>query len=271
MTRTINDFSRPEMREICNEYVNSRDGSVRTRLCQKYDITSNVFYAILRKSVIESVVSDDIVNKMSIRAAQNTSRHGGIGAYCNTLKAYAKYIEQRKEFEFSPVDKIFYVIEYANSQMSSDSFIAKYCIERELFNRTITSAIVEGLVNDTVVNALEYKAMQFNDPIAVHNHFDTLRTRRNDYKFFSGGRKACGNKSTSKNKGLKNKKKIKLDKMQQLEFDEMEKEFYAPKQPPPETQQLEFVKAEKESYNIPSESDEYEASIKSSYMKKTDD
>ena len=249
MSRTIKDFSRREMKVICEEYANSEWKISGTQFCEKYDVTSSVFYAILKKSVIESIVSDDVVKKMSIRAAQNTTRYGGQGAYINTMNAYDKYIEQRKTFEFSPRDKIFYVIEYANSQMNSHEFMDKYCIERKLFERTMASAIVECLVNDDVVNILEYKAMQFNNSSVSKNFFEQLRTRRSEYKFSHIGCKGESSKSTSKSRGLKNKKKIKLKKMQHLEFIEKEKKFYG----------------------IPDEMDEYEASIANSYLKKDDD
>lgn len=241
MKRTIKEFSRKQIKWIAEEYartVNMKSGAYYCELC---DISESTFHNILKKAIIESVVSEEMGWKIARKSAENTSRHGGRPAYIRTMNAYKKYFEQRRLFEFPRDMKIFYATEYANSSMNSLEFMMEHCMEKRLFDKTLENAIVQGLVNDDVVDILEQKAIDFNDSYSTRTLYKGLREKREKYENLPPGMKKTKHKSGEKQSisSKRSKKNSELMKMRHREF----------------------VQSEMEYYGIPDEMDDYRRSI----------
>lgn len=228
MKRTIKDFSRKQIKRIAEDYARTENMKSGAHYCELCDVSESTFHNILKKAIVESVVSEETGRRIARKSAENTSRHGGKPAYIRTMNAYEKYFEQRKSFEFPRDKKIFYATEYANSSMNSLEFRMEHCIEKRLFDNTLESAIVQGLVNDDIVNILEQKAIEFNDSCSTRTLYRTLREKRQKYENLPSNMKKAKPKSGGKQSisSKRSKKNSELMKMRHREFVQTEMEYY---------------------------------------------
>lgn len=227
------DVPRGEIYKIALQYADSEDVISATYFCEEYDITESVFRGIIARAVIESVVTEEYAKRISEKAGRNAERHGGAGAQLRSVKYHQYLMNRRKSFQFSKAKKIEIVTQYANSEGYIDlhifSAINAICIP--LLNRTIQSAIVDGLVSDEIIELLKRKALQRNDSSRVEKFFEQLIEER------------TAKKRKKKNKKVISEKKQSTDSCKNM--------------------QLQFVLETMDDYGIPSEMCEYAIHYKS--------
>lgn len=176
----LKDFSRQKIKCIAEEYANTELEFSASYFCEHYNMTRGVFYALLRKAIIESIVSKECANKIAEKSAKNAEAHGGKGGRIRVEKAHEEYLFERVVFEFTKNDRRFYALDYADSYMNVNEFCKHHCIaDRELFDRTLTSAIVDGLVSDAIVNKLREKSVKLHAQKA-EDFYDELAAKREE-------------------------------------------------------------------------------------------
>lgn len=241
MRSAVKDFSRNQMKYISEAYAESGLEMSGSYFCETYEVTPSVFYAILKKSIIESVVSEEIGWKIAKKSAENTRLHGGTGAYSTTMRTYERYFDLRKEFEFPKSKRIQYAKEYAESPLPFNLYAKQNCISRKLLERTLNSAIVDNLIDDDTVRKLEAKAKSNNKSEFSFSFWERLWSSREKNKQWQ--------KRTVKKKSNRKQEPA-------APCDRVKRKLQNAK----EMQRI-FCEAEKEYYGIPDEMSEYEESI----------
>lgn len=177
---TAKSFSRRDVKNIAVEYASSPAEISGSYFQKTYGFSEAVFYGILKRAVVESIVDDKVVESIKEKSIHNSQEKGGIGGGIRSLYKYQRLIEERKKFEFTIKEKKKLVTEYANAPKYVDlrMFCLANCIGQELFSRTIKSAILNNIVSDEIVDMLEEKALQHNDADEVKKVYFILRAER---------------------------------------------------------------------------------------------
>lgn len=155
--RGMRDFSRRMIKVIAEDYANSSVYHAGTHFCEKYNITSSVFYEVLKKAIRESIVSERVGKRIAEKAAQNSGHHGGKGGSILTMRAYERCFEERKEFEFSKTDVKKYALEFVNSGSLIGEFCAQHVFDHEMLWKIFMRAIEEDIVSDIELERLRYR------------------------------------------------------------------------------------------------------------------
>lgn len=77
MLKTVKDFSREQIHGIAWRYATSGFELSHRYYEGEYEISQSTFYNLLKKAVIENVVSDEIVEKMAKKSASNSLYSAG--------------------------------------------------------------------------------------------------------------------------------------------------------------------------------------------------
>lgn len=180
MGRNAKDFSRCDVKNIALEYASSEDEVSASYFCETYNITEGVFYSIIKRAVVESVVDDETAHIIAKKASRNSASRGGEGGRIRSVYKHERLMSMRKKFEFTIKEKIWYATQYAKSPSYVDAktFMVQHSMTRALFDRTIRSAIVDGYVDDTVACELRGKALQHNKRERVESFFEALFAER---------------------------------------------------------------------------------------------
>lgn len=180
MGRNAKDFSRYDVKNIALEYASSEDEVSASYFCETYNITEGVFYSIIKRAVVESIVNEETAHVIAKKASRNSAARGGEGGRIRSVYKHERLMRERKKFEFTIKEKIWYATQYAKSPSYVDvkTFIVQHSMTRELFDRTVRSAIVDGHVSDIVARELFGKALQHNKEERVRPFFDGLFAER---------------------------------------------------------------------------------------------
>ena len=180
MGRNAKDFSRCDVKNIALEYASSKDEVSASYFCEMYNITEGVFYSIIKRAVVESIVNDETARTIAKKASRNSGARGGEGGRIRSVYKHERLMHERSKFEFTIKEKIWYATQYAKSASYVDAktFMIQHSMTRALFDRTICSAIVDGYVSDIVAKELYGKALQHNREEKVRTFFEGLFAQR---------------------------------------------------------------------------------------------
>ena len=162
MKRKVKDFSRSEAKKIAIYYATSSDDLTASYYAMLYNTTSEDIYGILRRAVVESMVSDRVVELIASKSGRNSAERAKVVGQTKSYDKYQRLMERREKFQFSQEMREYYAIEYANSDaaMSFRVFSELHCMSRNLLQRTLISSIVDNIVSDEVVEKMKEKALQ---------------------------------------------------------------------------------------------------------------
>ena len=182
MKRKVKDFSRNEAKKIAIKYATMPDDFTASYFAMLYNTTSEDIYGILRRAVVESMVSDKVVGLIANKSGRNSAERARVVGQTKSYDKYQRLMERRATFQFSRDKREYYAIEYANSDSSINLsiFAELHCMSRGLLQRTLISAIVDNIVSDEVVEKLKEKALQSNPSWKVERFFKTLKRQRQE-------------------------------------------------------------------------------------------
>lgn len=188
MAITVKDFSRKQVHDIAKSYSTGKYSY--HNFMDEFGCSQNTFYSVINRAIVESVVSDSIMEAIEAVAVGNsackvddeTANEQLVisaihrGKHCNTRRRLkrASYVCTKKE-------AIFLIEYYLASNEPKAKFCKKFYITTKLFDRTLKHAIIYSWINLPVVNQLRQRAYLFNDPSKVDKLFDTcIELRKQD-------------------------------------------------------------------------------------------
>ena len=181
MTRKLKDFSREQIYKIASEYATSPNHITAYYFCRAYNIKEGVFYNILKKAVIESIVSIDYVGYMKEKSAYNAYHHAENDGMHLSENNYDFYLEKRRTFHFNNKLTKQYAENYAKSPLSLKEFAKVNYMSPKLLESTLQRAIEENLVKEDTVIVLRLKALKWNASDRVNPFFDKMLEKRKEY------------------------------------------------------------------------------------------
>lgn len=187
--RTVKDFSRKEIHGIAMLYS---DGLYTYHdFCDQYNASQNTFYSILSRAVVEWIVSDDVADRIKHVSAANSvlkveviSKNGkkASNAGQRGLQAWDKRFIKREHFQFPKSEAKKIAEDYAESPLPKYDFARESYMPVRLLSQTLKRAIIFNWVSDSLVEALESKALCYNDKEKVTKFFDSLWAIRKENK-----------------------------------------------------------------------------------------
>ena len=255
MKRKVKDFSRSEAKKIAINYATTSDDLTASYFAMLYNTTSEDIYGILRRAVVESMVSDRVVTLIANKSGRNSAEKAKVVGQTKSYDKYQRLMERRAKFQFTREKREYYAIEYANSDPSITLrvFAELHCMSRSLLQRTLVSAVVDNIVSDEVVEKLKEKALQGNPSWKVERFFKALKKQRRD---------------NIENKKARQKER-RMQRKMQYEEDEVRAMFDALMLNPGDDdkrRELEFIQMRIDAYGIPDEQSDQLASIESSKL-----
>lgn len=253
MKRKVKDFSRSEAKKIAIYYATSSDDLTASYYAMLYNTTAEDIYGILKRAVVESMVSDRVVELIASKSGRNSAERAKVVGQTKSYDKYRRLMERREKFQFSREMREYYAIEYANSDtaMNFRIFSEVHCMSRSLLERTLISAIVDNIVSDEVVEKLKEKALQHNPKDKVDRLFRALKKQRQD---------------NIANKKARQKER-RMQRKALYEEDEVRAMFEALMLNPDDEdkrRELEFIQMRIDAYGIPDEQSDQIASIENS-------
>ena len=223
--RSISELSRAQMKIIAENYASTSNEISGGIISRQYELSKGTLGRLLKKVVIEHIVTEEVAMKIAIKSAENAEVHGGVGAYTRVINAYHRYLKERRTFRFDRNTEAELVTEYANSTVSPIDFWQSHTMDRLLFKRTLVFAIIEGLVDDDTVALLKKKAKLYNPPEKIEEYFASLLLERDTMKARGGAKKISKQRckrptdtkkrrNRRKNQILKNQKEAEYEQMQ---------------------------------------------------------
>lgn len=183
MTKNVaRKFSRKKIWEIATQYANTKLEYSREFFSQEYCISYNTFYTLLEKAVIEGIVDDETVKKMSEKAGENSARKAGEGARKRSENHYNYLILKRKIYMLPKEETHNIVIKYSNSELSKKKFCEDNFITTKLFDRMMCKAIIENWVSDDTVEKLKNKSVENNNNEKTVKFWEQLLRFRSESK-----------------------------------------------------------------------------------------
>ncbi|MBQ9267586.1 MAG: hypothetical protein IJ217_04840 [Clostridia bacterium] len=173
---SVTGLSRKEIYSVAAEYAGTDEMLAERYFMRRYDMTSWVYRNILRKAVVESVVPDDIVERMAQKAQSNSAVNGGSGGAVRSKIYYGNLKLKRETFEFPKGERLSYVRIYLNSDDTLEEVGRRYYIQSNLLQRTFQSAITDSLISDEELKRLEVRFIEDPSPLAkvFQEHFDSM-------------------------------------------------------------------------------------------------
>lgn len=188
MAYTAKDFSREQIYDVAKAYSTGKYSY--HDFMNEFGCSQNTFYSVINRAIVESVVSDSIMEAIETVAVSNsackvddeTSNEQWVvriihrGRHCNTRRRLKRafYVCSKKE-------TIFLIEQYLASAEPKAKFCEKFYITTKLFDRSLKHAIIYSWINLTVVNQLRQRAYLFYDHSKVDKLFDTcIELRKQD-------------------------------------------------------------------------------------------
>ena len=253
MKRKVKDFSRSEAKNIAINYATTSDDLTASYFAMLYNTTSEDIYGILRRAVVESMVSDRVVSLIANKSGRNSAERAKVIGQTKSYDKYQRLMERRAKFQFSREKREYYAIEYANSDpaINLSVFANLHCMSRSLLQRTLVSAVVDNIVSDDVVDKLKEKALQHNQQVIVERFFRNLKKQRQE---------------NITNKKARQKER-RMQRKAQYEDDEVKAMIEALMLNPDDEdkrRELEFIQMRIDAYGIPDEQSDQLESIENS-------
>lgn len=158
--KKVRDFSRNEIKRIATEYANRDLMYSHTFFEREYEISKAVFYAIIEKAVVESIVDDKTAEKIKKKASQNSEIKIGKEAGIRTKKHQDNLKLKREAFRFPKKEATKIAREYSKSKLNKYDFCKQNQISVKLFDQALTDSIVNNWIDDTTVELLKKKALK---------------------------------------------------------------------------------------------------------------
>lgn len=175
-------------KKITEEYATSEAKFARSYYTKQYEISDSCYYKIIEYAIVTNLVNDLIVSKTMNKAINNQKAHS-INAGCSTRVKYSKMYTKRCEYiasSYSTEEIKQIAISYANTPgVSKNDLATSYGITRKVFELLLIRAIVENIVENNIVDAMEKRSKQNTtnqDTKEVDKFFEELREKRNRYK-----------------------------------------------------------------------------------------
>lgn len=168
---------------IATDYANPENGHLSKKtLAEDNEMTEKLLGEVLDYAVIESIVSEAVVDQMEKRAKFNQKRHSPDGKTATVEKHYAELRKKRVErqvFGFSD-DKIRRLAErFANEPgKSKEEFAIMYGISKKTIDILLKKAITESICDDETFLKIEERSIKKNKSPEVLLFFEQLRQRR---------------------------------------------------------------------------------------------
>lgn len=255
MKRKVKDFSRSEAKKIAIHYATTTDDLSASYFAMLYNTTSEDIYGVLRRAVVESMVSDRVVDLIAGKSGRNSAERAKVVGQTKSYDKYQRLRERRAKFQFSREMREYYAIEYANSDVaiSLRVFAELHCMSRTLLQRTLVSSIVDNVVSDEVVDKLKEKALQHNQKDKVERFFRMLKKQRQEN---IANKKARQKELRQQRKALYEEDEVKamIEALMLNPSDEDKR------------RELEFIQMRIDAYGIPDEQSDQLASIEQSKL-----
>jgi len=158
--KRLKDFSRKKIREIATEYANTELAYSYSYFEREYEISQATFYNILQKSIIESIVNDEIAKRIGEKLAANSEKKAGEPAAIRSKRHHEHLIMKRKTFKFSKVDAKKIALMYSKSNLDKKSFCNTHVIHYRLFDDALVRAIAENWIDDEAYGKIRSKALK---------------------------------------------------------------------------------------------------------------
>ena len=226
--RSISQLTRQQMKIIAENYASTSNEISGGIISKQYELSKGTLGRLLKKVVVEHIVTEEVATRIMIKSAENAEVHGGVGAYTRVINAYHRYLKERRTFRFDRNTEVELVTEYANSPVSPIDFWQSHTMDRLLFNRTLVFAVIESLVDDNTVELLKKKAKLYNPPEKIEEYFNSLILERETMKARGGAKKISKQrcKRPSDTKKRRNRRKNQMLKNQrEAEYEQMQIDF----------------------------------------------
>lgn len=175
-------------KKITEEYATSEAQFARSYYIKQYEISDACYYKIIEYAIVRNLVNDLIVTKAMNKAINNQKTHS-TNAGCSTKAKYSKMYTKRCKYiaDSYNVEEIKQMaIEYANTPgVSKTDLATSYGITRKVFELLLIRAIVEGIVEDNVVDAMEKRSKENTtnqETKEVEEFFKDLQEKRNKHQ-----------------------------------------------------------------------------------------
>lgn len=189
MSYTARDFSRSQIYSIAKSY--STGNYSYHDFMKEFGCSQKTFYAIINRAIVESIVSDKMMEAIEVVAifnstcklesetkdlelVQGVAYRGKRSAICRRVKRLS-YICPKKE-------AVLLIKQYINSPEPKIEFCKHFFITPKLFDRTLKHSITHGWITLETVELLRQKAYLFNDTAKVDKLFNELLDLRKQYK-----------------------------------------------------------------------------------------
>lgn len=181
--KRLKDFSRKKIREIATEYATTSLAYNHSYFEKEYEISEATFYNILQKSIVESIVNDEIAKCIGEKAQANSNQKAGEYAKIRTKRHHEHLIMKRKTFKFSKNYAKKIAIMYSKSNLDKKSFCNANVIHARLFDDALVRAVVENWIDDGTYEKIKAKAFKNHSSSSkAYELFQKLDKIRNNHK-----------------------------------------------------------------------------------------
>lgn len=160
MKRTAKDFSRKMICEIATAYANTKVQYSYRYFCEEYQISKSVFYKLLERAIVENIVGDATVERMSRKAAFNSAGKAGTGGAIRSNVHYRNLLSRRRTYTLEKEEAISWTEKYANDILDKKTFCMKNHITVRLLDTTILRAVMYNWVTDEIFDMLKQKSLR---------------------------------------------------------------------------------------------------------------
>lgn len=177
--KKVRDFSRAKIKKIATDYANLDLKYSHTFFEREYEISEAVFYSIIRKAIVESIVDEQTVKRISKKAAQNSQDKVGEKAGMRTKKHQEYLALKRKVFKFPKKEARAIAYSYSESELTKQEFCKKNEITTKLFDQALVESIVNNWIDDIAVELLKNKALKNHESSSkIIDMFEELNKQR---------------------------------------------------------------------------------------------
>lgn len=181
--KRLKDFSRKKIREIATEYATTNLAYNHSYFEKEYEISEATFYNILQKSIVESIVNDEIAKCIGKKAQANSEQKAGKYAGIQTKRHQEHLLMKRKTFKFSKSYATKIAIMYSKSNLDKKSFCHANVIHSRLFDDALVRAVVERWIDDKAYERIKSKAFKnhgsSSNAYELFQKLDKLRNNHN--------------------------------------------------------------------------------------------
>lgn len=135
------EFSRQQIKKIAESYAHTDSKYSADYFSREYRISTNTFYTLLDKAVVESIVDLSVVNLMKNKACKNAKLHAGDAAYVRSARHYDHLIMKREIFIPSTNKCIQISTEFVKSNLSFETYSKKNCMPKDFLVKIFHTAL----------------------------------------------------------------------------------------------------------------------------------